>query len=744
MGWRDDPVVQKKAAWESDPVVNDHTNDNDPQQTGAPASVRAAVGAMPDAATRLEAIRKIYPDAKPHGEDNFVYTDPKTKQLTLYNPEGLDRGDFASLLPELAEFAGGTAGAIGGGTAATAAGPVGTVAGAIGGAGAGATAAREAVQRAAMAHMGVTDDRSAGAQVKDAATTFALNAGGQAAGMAVGAGVRGLIRSGARGAGKVAQTATQQAISDLNRFGATPSVAQATQNAGIDSFESLTAKVPGGAGTIRQAAKKQSETVAANYATKLKNLNSNVAPDTLAAGKAATQGVEDFVRNFGDKADVLYSKLDSFIPTDTVIPVKNTERILAEIITPAKGAPNVSATLANPKLVQLQQALGKDASNGAVTYTVLKDLRSSIGRRLGSPSLTDDIPRAELKRVYGALSDDLRMAAQERGPQAVKAFDRAGQFYKAGMDRIDNMLKPIVQGKLPEQVFASLESAGRLGPTRLQALRQSVSPEQWRTVVASVADRMGKAAAGQQGEETANFSFQKFLTNWQKLEPKARDVLFSGPKMGGIRNDLDALARASERIRDSSKAFANPSGTAGASAGTTMAFASIGSLLTGNMAPLAIVIAGMSGAKGSAHLLTSPRFVNWLARATRIAPNGMGAHIGRLSAIAADSDADTRDAIKGYADALAAEQSFDTELSPQEEAQFQTWKQRYAPRDSGADYDLRGAFKAGLTPDPQSGHWPDTFKKPNHPTFSVESKYAKDAPDRAGRWQGETYIPAGQ
>ena len=84
---------------------------------------------------------------------------------------------------------------------------------------------------------------------------------------------------------------------------------------------------------------------------------------------------------------------------------------------------------------------------------------------------------------------------------------------------------------------------------------------------------------------------------------------------------------------------------------------------------------------------------------------------------------------------------FDTPLSPQEENDFQQWKQKYAPQDSGEDYDLRGAFKEGLTPDPVSGHWPDTYKKPNHPTFSVESKYAKDRPDLAGSWQGNTYVP---
>lgn len=84
---------------------------------------------------------------------------------------------------------------------------------------------------------------------------------------------------------------------------------------------------------------------------------------------------------------------------------------------------------------------------------------------------------------------------------------------------------------------------------------------------------------------------------------------------------------------------------------------------------------------------------------------------------------------------------FDTPLSPDEESRFRTWKQKYAPRDSGADYDLRGAFKAGITPDPKSGHWPDTFKKPNHPTFSIESKYAAQVPSKAGSWNGNNFIP---
>ena len=76
-----------------------------------------------------------------------------------------------------------------------------------------------------------------------------------------------------------------------------------------------------------------------------------------------------------------------------------------------------------------------------------------------------------------------------------------------------------------------------------------------------------------------------------------------------------------------------------------------------------------------------------------------------------------------------------TNLSPEEEVKFQAWKAKYAPMDSGSDYDLRGAFKEGITPDGERGHFPDTYKFPNHPTFSKESKYS--TPEHPGGEWGE-------
>jgi hypothetical protein len=88
---------------------------------------------------------------------------------------------------------------------------------------------------------------------------------------------------------------------------------------------------------------------------------------------------------------------------------------------------------------------------------------------------------------------------------------------------------------------------------------------------------------------------------------------------------------------------------------------------------------------------------------------------------------------------MMLERECETRLTAAQEAKFRHWKAIYAPDDSGEDYDLRGAFLDGARPDP-CGHWPDRFKKPNHPSFSVESIYAAHFPHLAGRWDGDVFI----
>ena len=96
--------------------------------------------------------------------------------------------------------------------------------------------------------------------------------------------------------------------------------------------------------------------------------------------------------------------------------------------------------------------------------------------------------------------------------------------------------------------------------------------------------------------------------------------------------------------------------------------------------------------------------------------------------------------VQHFAEGGAVGDDYNTDLGD-DEANFQNWKKQNAPDDSGVDYDLRGAYKDRMQRS-SNGHLGDKYKKPNHPTFSDESKYATGVQrDRAGHWVGDTFVP---
>ena len=101
---------------------------------------------------------------------------------------------------------------------------------------------------------------------------------------------------------------------------------------------------------------------------------------------------------------------------------------------------------------------------------------------------------------------------------------------------------------------------------------------------------------------------------------------------------------------------------------------------------------------------------------------------------------------------------FSQTLPPAQETAYRAWlskigytKERGFKIDNtytGTNYDLRGFFKkyGPVDINVRGGqHFTDEFKLPNHDTFSVESRFARGTnAQKAGRWEGDTYIPPGK
>lgn len=88
---------------------------------------------------------------------------------------------------------------------------------------------------------------------------------------------------------------------------------------------------------------------------------------------------------------------------------------------------------------------------------------------------------------------------------------------------------------------------------------------------------------------------------------------------------------------------------------------------------------------------------------------------------------------------------FNTKLSPDEEKRFLDWYKNDPHRPDPGDYDVQGWWKEfgdkgggtekHATSTGEDVHYPDTFKKPNSPTFSDESIYHGKDGNVGGKWR---------
>lgn len=405
-------------------------------------------------------------------------------------------------------------------------------------------------------------------------------------------------------------------VQTFKEAGTAPSVAQATESNFIRGLENLITKFPGGVGVMRNFAERQQAEMGA------KNRTGVSAED---AGRAIERGVTG-AGGFLDRTKAQWTQLDNAvaakIPKGAAFVPSNTVQALDDLTRPVQGAEQTTRSLVNPKISDMAKNLTADlqANNWQAPFEALRALRSKVGSMLDE-SLVTGIPGGELKKVYGALSKDLEAAATQAG--AGREFARQNGFYRARMDRIETVLDRVIgKGKQPEDIFKAFNPTDPDQANKARAVMRSLSKSERQVVSDAVVNRLGRATPGKQNEVGDVFSSETFLTNWNKLSAGAKAQLFDGPTRGG----LDSIAKASANLREGSKTFANPSGTAGVAAPYGLGAMAA----TGNVLPAA----GMIGAAYiGAKMFTNPQVVRWLA--TPVNPRGHQAaeHLARLGVI---------------------------------------------------------------------------------------------------------------
>ena len=622
-----------------------------------PNKIRFLVEGSPNMESKIETLKKFYPEVEidTTQSNNFLVTDNKGNKFQLDNKKKTNVGDFIDISKEITEIVGSIGGAAVG--TATATPGVGTVVGA----GVGMAAGAELFERVASQY-GAEMLRSNKEWAAQRATDFAFGSIGQAVAPLIVKGFKGAIT----GFGKTGK-ATSERLANYIDAGVTPSLGQVTQKQGIQTVELILGNIPGGSGKIAAVASKaQDDLGKAALKIATKNINKVLPATEVQVGRVIKNGIKDgvnssngFVGRFQSKAGVLFGDVDKFIKKDSLISLNGTIKSLEDLVTPIKGAEATSLVFKNQFLDDILKGFNTDLAknSGRMPYQAIKSIKQKIGNKLSNFDLINPVDKAQLKLVYGALSKDLQ-AHLKGNVKGLNALSRANKYYKSGLNRIDNYLEPIFKTSDPDRIASLLLNTGKEGATRLNAIKKSLTTEQYDVFLSNIMERMGRlqpgqALSGDLVEGAGKFSSETFLTNFNRLSVEAQESLFKGKGWtSGMQKDFTDILKISNFIRLSGRTFKNPSGTADRIVGQGMMLGAAGSLAVNPAFALVGLPLVIGSSRVVAGLMTNPSFIKWLAQGIKIGQNkgvdGAIEHLGRLGVVMGNADSETRQFINEY------------------------------------------------------------------------------------------------
>jgi hypothetical protein len=409
---------------------------------------------------------------------------------------------------------------------------------------------------------------------------------------------------------------------------AAPAAVQAAERLGVDVPQAIAserpltqfsgqvvARAPGG-GPLQEAIPRSIEQLGGKVSEAAELAGGAVSP--ARAGEGFGQAVESGFKPGGPiKSEVerAYSAVGRLVDPNRTQPLNATREAVQAIATErASGALPGAGKAAD----FVEEAINRPG----LTYDGIKRLRTSLGEMLESGRLPEGVSEGELRRIYGALSDDLRTAVIDAGgPRAAVAFERANRL-AAGVadwrDQLRKILGPTTRsGEGIYEAVARMAGQGASADQQgLLAARAAVPREVWQDIASTTISRLGRNRAGE-------FSPALFIRDYNRLSDVGKRTLFGTVGSGNVIPFLDDIAQISERFVQAGK-LANVSGTAGHQAFYTALTSIFGGLAaTPVLGPAALLapaaaIGGIVGNNVMARVLATPATAASMARWARV------------------------------------------------------------------------------------------------------------------------------
>lgn len=502
---------------------------------------------------------------------------------------------------------------------------------------------------------------------------------------------------------------SEASIQSFKNVGVDPTLANITEGQTTKNLQNMVQNFPGGKQPLQDLAQKQVDQIYSN----LTNVANSKGVTTEKAGRILREGATNVNEAINNKVTRLYDNLDNYIPSSSKSSVLNFVNKKLEINNPnlslaayhnadipaakmqetAKEAfekglipdpsPSTLATKIDNEIQagkipttnlqnilkdsyienvakigdgQTQRVLNRipeivDPNTQTISYPQLKMFRSVVGAKLDSFSLQGD-ERAALKKIYGAMSEDMKEAVVKNGGEkALEAFNKANNFFNRSIQFKEDKIAPLLRMDTPQKIYkAALTKDG----STIRALMTGLDSNQKQFIRGTVLKRMGTASPGVQDETGQVFSPSQFLTKWNSWN-------HDNPQM--IRNVF--TTKQIESINNLNKVISKIKNTQNArQTSNNLPYMGMGVAIGVGAVKLLKALGFIGGARITSNMMTSPKFINWLAKAPRVSAANAPKHIKELGIIASQNP-EIKDDIANYLQGFSSKNQ-DSEQNTQE------------------------------------------------------------------------------
>ena len=249
-------------------------------------------------------------------------------------------------------------------------------------------------------------------------------------------------------------------------------------------------------------------------------------------GHVLQSDASDWLDNFKQDTGQLWQDFSNKVPPTTPTAVTNYQQALTDILGNFKGAPATGAAVQPGTVKNLSDALGVDLQGGTnLPWQAVQSLRTAIGEKLANPQTVSDTSQAALKRLYGALSDDMQTGASNVSPDAYASFIKANAATLGGHGVLEDYLNPIINAPSPEKATEYAMAEAKKGGDRIEGLTLNLPNAQ---------SALGSYALRNAATDTESpTSFATAMAGKRPLySPEARNMLFPDAQTQSVIDNL--------------------------------------------------------------------------------------------------------------------------------------------------------------------------------------------------------------